>query len=120
MTPCRATFDPAVHAAYLYVREFAPSEVARTEPWLHCEFHLDGDGQWLGFDVRPRAGLDLGDAACVRLGGAAVAHSFPWNQVNADIDAQERVLGFEVLFDRTMGMPARLGHLVKSGADPAC
>jgi len=116
MTPCRATFDPAVHAAYLYAREFAPSELARTEPWLHCEFHLDADGQWIGFDVRPRPDLDLGDAVSVRLCDAAIAHSFPWNQVNVDLDAGGRVLGFEVLFERTMGMPARLAHLRATGS----
>lgn len=107
----RATFDATVHAAYVYAREFEPSEVARTEAWLICDLHLDARGQWLGFDVRPRAGLDLGEAACVRFAKAEVAHTFPWNQINADLDAQGRVLGFEVLFDRSMGMLARLDHL---------
>jgi len=113
---CRATFDPAVHAAYLYAREMGPDEVARTEPWLHCDLHLDAQGQWIGFDVRPRPGLDLGDAASVRFADAAVAHSFPFNQVNVDLDADGRVLGFEFLFDRTMGMPSRLAHLPLAAA----
>jgi hypothetical protein len=119
VTPLRTTFDPTVHAAYVTLREIGAEKVARTEAWLHCDIHLDSGGQWLGFDVCPRSGLDLGEAARVRFCDASVAHSFPWNQVNVDLDARGRVLGFELLFDRTMGMPARLAHVKGPGSDPA-
>lgn len=111
MNFCRVTFDPVSHTVYGYVRTFVPAEVARTEAWISTDFYLDGGGQWLGFDLHPKEGVALGGPTTVRFADKPVAHKFPWNQVNVDIDAKGEMLGIEFLFDRSMGVFDRLGNL---------